>query len=124
MPNAPPEDDGLRLATFRRHGAEELRVSLNEFEGSRYVGLRVWFRDDDGAWWPTRKGLSIRFRELVGTIRALQRGIDLLSRPRPAAAAAPSPEAPTPARPSADWTEVLGPQQPVHREFNECAGDD
>ncbi len=41
-PYSPPQESGQRLATFPRHGGEELRVNLAEYEGHPYVSLRVW----------------------------------------------------------------------------------
>jgi hypothetical protein len=77
----PPPDDGEALGAFNRNdGREELRVTLKTFEGRQYVSMRVWFCDDRGAWWPTRKGVSVRLREIVGVVGALQRGLDLQSR--------------------------------------------
>jgi hypothetical protein len=84
----PPEDDGDPLGVFgRADGREEMRVVLKTFEGRQYIALRVWFCDDQGQWWPTKKGLSVRLREAVGVITALQKGLSLASRP---AATAPT----------------------------------
>jgi hypothetical protein len=78
-PNPPrqpsaPEDDGQPLGSFRRgDGRDELRISLKTYEGRPYVSLRVWSRDDGGAWWPQKaKGVSVRLGEVSGVIDALQ----------------------------------------------------
>ena len=69
---APPQDDGEPLGTFRRGDREELRVVLKEFKGHPYISLRLWERDQGGAWWPTKgKGLSIRISEAQGVAEAL-----------------------------------------------------
>jgi hypothetical protein len=36
---------------------------LDEYQGHPFYSLRVWTRGDDGAMYPTRKGVSIRLRE-------------------------------------------------------------
>lgn len=72
-----PRSEGRRLATLPRPGhgrkdEEELRVSLDEYQGHEYVSIRLWFRSPrDGAWYPTKKGTSIRLRELEPVIDAL-----------------------------------------------------
>ena len=74
QPEAPsaPRETGRRLATFpRNQGKEELRLGLDNFEGHDYVSLRLWARGDDGSWWPTRKGCSIRLAECAGLAEAL-----------------------------------------------------
>jgi hypothetical protein len=76
-PNPPrqadaPRENGDRLVTFERHGGEELRVSLAEFNGHPFVSLRVWAPGQDGQLWPVRgKGISVKLREVAGLAEAL-----------------------------------------------------
>jgi hypothetical protein len=69
-PNPPrqteaPQEQGERLATFARGDGVELRVTLAEYQDRPYVALKVWERNQAGAWWPAKgKGVSIRLREL------------------------------------------------------------
>ena len=56
---APPEPSGETLAAFPRRGRfgedQELRVVLDQYEGHRYLAIRLWQRDGrSGAWWPLR----------------------------------------------------------------------
>ena len=68
----PPQETGDRLATFERHGGEELRVTLAEFNGHPFVSLRVWAPGPDGQLWPVRgKGVSVKLREVAGLAEAL-----------------------------------------------------
>jgi hypothetical protein len=80
-PTGPPTPTGTPLASFPRKGPDgveqELRVVLDEFEGHPYLALRVWQRDAAGAWWPTKKGVSVRLTEAAGVAGALQRALDL-----------------------------------------------
>ena len=68
-----------RLATLeRKNGEEQIRWSWDVFappsgEPSRYVSVRKWFRDTDGAWRPTKAGATIRLNELDEVVTALQR---------------------------------------------------
>jgi hypothetical protein len=49
--------------------AEQLRISLDEYEGKRYVSARIWYRDAAaGEYRPTKKGITIRARELPDVI--------------------------------------------------------
>jgi hypothetical protein len=65
---APPEERGERLATFPRGPGQEVRVTLDQYEGHAYVGVRLW---QNG--WPTPKGLSIRIHELDELAEVLAR---------------------------------------------------
>jgi hypothetical protein len=64
-PQHGPVEHGQRLATFvrGRHGEEQLRVNLCEYEGHPYVSIRLWTKGQDGSWWPTKKGTSVRMAE-------------------------------------------------------------
>jgi hypothetical protein len=101
----PPEDRGERLATLpRERDGTELRVSRQEYEGRPYLSLRVWRRDHDGGWWPTRKGLSIRTSEAQHVAEALAAAVSRVpaQAPRPVAADPPlEPRRDTPPPPAA-----------------------
>jgi hypothetical protein len=38
---------------------EEVRVSIQEYKGRRYLSLWVWFKNDDDNWQPSKKGLTL-----------------------------------------------------------------
>ena len=63
----PPVDSGTRIGTIRRSATEEIRVSWNEYEGKPFINIRLWREADDGSgFWPdSRRGISIRIRELA-----------------------------------------------------------
>lgn len=79
-PNPPrsqdvPQESGQRLATFPRpRNGEELRVTLEEYNGHPFLSLRVWAPGTGGQLWPVRgKGLSIRIREVAELAEVLAR---------------------------------------------------
>jgi hypothetical protein len=75
----PPREEGRRLATFARtprpgdgKPPQELRVSLEHFQGSPYVALKVWEQSSDGSWWPVKgKTISVRMGEVDELAEAL-----------------------------------------------------
>lgn len=113
------------LVDIPRGDKDLLRLAMREYEGKRYIDLRVWFIAPDGAWKPTGKGTTIRPKELARAVAALERaardlGVPLenqhdvtitrpaqtmpsaqVTRPRPTSTAAPSrpPIANAPQRP-------------------------
>ena len=66
-----PQDHGHRLLTLPRGRGEEMRVSLDEYNGKPFLSLRVWAIGQDGQWWPTKKGCSVRIHELTDVAGAL-----------------------------------------------------
>jgi hypothetical protein len=72
QPQTPPDPTGQLLVAISRGETEQLRVSLDEFQGHAFVNVRVWAQDRNGGWWPVRgKGVSVRIRELNQVIEAL-----------------------------------------------------
>src|SRR5205807_2606553 len=60
----PPQEQGKPLAKFSRGAGVEFRVNDAEYQGNRFISLRVWERDQSGQWWPAKgKGCSIRIGE-------------------------------------------------------------
>lgn len=44
---------------FDKGNKELVRATVSDFAGKRRADLRVYFQADDGAWHPTRRGLSV-----------------------------------------------------------------
>ena len=103
----PPQDLGHRLLTLPRGQDEELRLSLDAYEGHPFLNVRIWTRDTDGrGWWPSKRGVTLKLRELADVAEALAEALDRMAehqalwppgpgpgprRDRPAPPALPSP---------------------------------
>src|SRR4051794_14365723 len=78
---APPAPTGELLAAFPRRGPEgvdqELRVVLDEYQGHRYLAIRLWQRNSRTCgWWPLKgRGVSVRLSEAEGVAEALTRAL-------------------------------------------------
>ena len=112
----PPQDLGHRLLTLPRGQDEELRLSLDAYEGRPFLNVRIWTRDTDGrGWWPSKRGVTFKLRELADVAEALAEALDLRAEHRPAGRRSPrrrhtrggtgrSPRGPHPNRPEAGRT--------------------
>lgn len=40
---------------------EEVRLTVSEFKGNLYLGIRYWIQDIENEWIPTRSGFSIPY---------------------------------------------------------------
>jgi hypothetical protein len=78
----PPDEQGERLATLERpQDDSEIRICWCEYQGSPYLGVRVWSRGHDGKMWPQKdKGFSVRLRELPDVAEAITRAMELADR--------------------------------------------
>jgi hypothetical protein len=77
---SPPGD--IELAVFERREGERLVVSWRQYEGHHFVDLRVQFRAEDGRWLPTKKGVTIKLRELHNVHDALTQACELAAQVR------------------------------------------
>jgi len=60
------------MAVIKKNTKEQIRIEQTEFKGHDLVTIRVYYEDDEGKWWPTKKGITFR-QELLGEIiRALK----------------------------------------------------
>jgi len=72
----PPESTGRKLAVVPHDTTAEPRITLDEYEGHPYVQLRAWERGATG-WFPTRKDVTIRLRELQAVADALREALEI-----------------------------------------------
>jgi hypothetical protein len=78
QPQTPPEPTGELLLSVPRGELEQLRVSLDSYEGHQFLSLRVWSKGQGDGWWPTRKGVTVRTRELGQVLGAMGEAARLL----------------------------------------------
>jgi len=66
------EDYGIVVDSFDKNAREQIRVSINEFKGNRYIDIRVFFKDPDGTQYlPSNKGVTlshIKYPQLLDAI--------------------------------------------------------
>jgi len=59
---------GEVIYKFSKNSMEEVRVSIQEYKGRRYVSLWVWFKNDEDNWQPSKKGLNLSL-DLLGDLK-------------------------------------------------------
>jgi hypothetical protein len=65
--------DEQLIGQIAKNAREEIRVTRGEFMGHDLVGVRIWFKADDGEMHPSREGFSFRtaiLREVVAVLSA------------------------------------------------------
>lgn len=74
-----PQDTGIRLATFTRPEGE-LRFTWNVYESKPYLRFQLWSKSDDGGFWPSKIGFTIRVKELADLADGVQAALDMALR--------------------------------------------
>lgn len=46
---------------IEKNKSEIIRISLDEYRGEKLVNVRVFIKDREGNWVPTKKGIAIRW---------------------------------------------------------------
>jgi hypothetical protein len=67
----------VQIATFERGETERLAVLFRQYEGHHFLDLRIQFRAEDGTWRPTKKGVTVKMRELFGVADAITKACEL-----------------------------------------------
>lgn len=42
---------------------EKIFAEVSEFRGKMYIGIREWFKADDGTWYRTKKGINFTLED-------------------------------------------------------------
>src|SRR5690348_14641911 len=79
-PDAPEEMEtaaspaGICVAVFERKQGEELRMSVREFEGKRFIHMKIWqFDQTTRRWFPVQgRSCSIRMHEIAKFVSVLE----------------------------------------------------
>jgi len=65
----------MMIGDLERNATEVVRVSAEEFKGRKYIDIRIYFKDNEGEWRPTKKGVTVqpdKVEELMGLLRKAQ----------------------------------------------------
>jgi len=64
------DEYGVLVHSFSKNAREQIRIAINEFRGSRYIDVRIFFLDDN-KYMPTKKGVTLaidQYPELLSGI--------------------------------------------------------
>lgn len=69
------------VATFEKNSREEVRVSIDQYQGRRIINIRVYYRDRENSsqWLPGKQGLAVsvdRYRDLAEAVLKVGEKLD------------------------------------------------
>jgi hypothetical protein len=62
------------VAQFEKNSKEEIRVSIDDFRGTKLINIRVFYRSATGEWLPGKQGIAMKadlYRDLASAILQL-----------------------------------------------------
>ncbi len=62
------------VAQFEKNSKEEVRVSIDDFRGTKLINIRVFYRSPSGEWLPGKQGVAMKvdcYRDLASAILQL-----------------------------------------------------
>lgn len=81
--NGPPRaaepdgyDPGDIVWEAPRGEGQRIKLAVKSYQGKAFLDLRIEWRNDAGAWCPTRKGVSVRIGEADDLAKALGTALD------------------------------------------------
>ncbi len=67
------------IGEVTKNSKEKILISLNEYQGHKYVDLRVHYEDEtSGEYKPTKKGIALSVKVIPEIISKLQEGFEQL----------------------------------------------
>jgi hypothetical protein len=58
---------------------EIIRISIDEYKGEKLLNIRVFYKNKEGHWAPTKKGIAIRLEQFSSLKRVLDEIEDILN---------------------------------------------
>ena len=61
------------IAELEKNQKEKIRVSIEEYRGTKFIDCRVYWEDEQGQWKPSKKGIALNSECINEVIEALQK---------------------------------------------------
>jgi hypothetical protein len=63
----------MKIAEIEKNQKEKIFISIEEYRGSTFVDLRVYWENEKGEWKPSKKGIALSDETIDPVIKALQK---------------------------------------------------
>ena len=62
----------MKIAEIAKNPTEKIFISIEEYRGSRFVDCRVYWKNEQGEWKPSKKGIALSDEAIDPVIEALR----------------------------------------------------
>lgn len=63
----------MKIGSIQKNSQEEIRVTIQNFQGTDIIDLRTFWQNAEGDWIPTRKGICLTSHVVENVIKLLQK---------------------------------------------------
>lgn len=63
----------MKIGAVQKNSQEEIRVTIQNYQGTDIIDLRTYWQNKEGNWIPTKKGISLTFYVIEDVIKLLQK---------------------------------------------------
>ncbi len=63
----------MKIGKVEKNSQEEIRVTIQDYQGTDLIDLRTYWQNDEGDWLPTKKGISLTYYVIEDVIKLLQK---------------------------------------------------
>lgn len=68
----------MKIGSVQKNSQEEIRVTIQDYQGTDLIDLRTYWQNDAGDWLPTKKGISLTHHVTQDVIKLLQKAFKKL----------------------------------------------
>lgn len=62
----------MLIGEVKKGTTKLIRISNEEFMDHRFCDVRIYYKDHNGEWRPTKKGITLHLEDIEGVIDALK----------------------------------------------------
>jgi hypothetical protein len=66
----------MKIGAVQKNSQEEIRVTIQNYQGTDVIDLRTYWQNAEGDWIPTKKGISLTYYVTEDVIKLLQEAFE------------------------------------------------
>jgi excisionase family DNA binding protein len=71
----------MKIGAVQKNSQEEIRVNIQNYQGTDIIDLRTYWQNAEGEWIPTKKGISLTYHVVENVIKLLQKAFKKMPEP-------------------------------------------
>ena len=68
-----PAMEPIKIADIEKSRAEIIRIEISEYKDRKYLNIRTWYKNDEGEYSPTKKGVALALDKISDLKMAIEK---------------------------------------------------